>query len=102
MYSPAPFSCSEARQPFCWPGFGILIIEREANGGGSALADVAYISRVKVEPVEGKTRRAHLPAEEEPVLFGVHDEVAEHYGVSPDVEKPHSSTLDYLVAAAGG
>jgi hypothetical protein len=66
------------------------------------LVDVAYISRVKVEPVEGKTRRAHLPAEEEPVLFGVHDEVAEHYGVSPDAEKPHSSTLDYLVAAAGG
>ena len=48
------------------------------------MAYVAYISRVKVEPVEGKTRRAHLPAEEEPVLFGVHDEVAEHYGVSPD------------------
>ena len=57
------------------------------------MADVAYVSRVKVEPVEGKTRRAHLPAEEEPVLFGVHGEVAEHYGVSPDVEKPHSSTL---------
>jgi hypothetical protein len=36
------------------------------------------------------------------VLFGVQDEVAEHYGVSPDEEKPHSSTLDYLVAAAGG
>ena len=66
------------------------------------MADVAYISRVKVEPVEGKTRRAHLPAEEEPVLFGIHDEVAEHYGVSPDAETPHSSTLDYLVAAAGG
>ena len=57
------------------------------------MTDLAYISRVEVEPVEGKTRRAHLPAEEEPVLFGVHGEVAEHYGVSPDVEKPHSSTL---------
>jgi uncharacterized OsmC-like protein len=66
------------------------------------LADVAYVSRVKVEPVEGKTRRAYLPAEEEPVLFGVHSEVAEHYGISPDAEEPHPSTLDYLVAAAGG
>ena len=66
------------------------------------MADVAYISRVKVEPVEGKVRRAHLPAEEEPVFFGVHSEVAEHYGVSPDAEEPHSSTLDYVVAAAGG
>jgi uncharacterized OsmC-like protein len=61
-----------------------------------------YVSRVKVEPVEGKIRRAQIPGKEEPVLFGVHDEVAEHYGVSPDVEEPHPSTLDYLVAAAGG
>jgi len=57
---------------------------------------------VKVEPVEGKIRRAFLPAEEKPVLFGVHSEVAEHYGVEPDVEEPHASTLDYVVAAAGG
>ncbi len=66
------------------------------------MADVAYVSRVKVEPVEGKIRRAHIPAEEKPVLFGVHSEIAEHYGVSPDEEEPHPSTLDYLVAAAGG
>jgi hypothetical protein len=65
-------------------------------------AAVTYVSRIRVEPVEGKIRRAHLPAEEEPVMFGVHSEVAEHYGVSPDVEDPHASTLDYLVAAAGG
>lgn len=71
-------------------------------GGGSGLADIAYVSRVKVESVEGKIRRAHLPALEQPVLFGVHSEVAEHYGVSPDVEEPHPTTLDYLVAAAGG
>jgi hypothetical protein len=66
------------------------------------MAEVKYVSRVKVEPVEGKIRRAHLPAVEEPVMFGVHSEVAEHYGVSPEVEEPHASTLDYVVAAAGG
>ena len=66
------------------------------------MSEVKYTSRVKVEPVEGKIRRAHLPAEEEPILFGVHSEVAEHYGVSPDVEEPYASTLDYLVAATGG
>ena len=65
------------------------------------MAEVKYVSRVKVEPVEGKVRRAYLPAEE-PVLFGVHSEVAEHYGVEPDVEDPHASTLDYVLAAAGG
>ena len=66
------------------------------------VAKATYISRVRVEPVEGKIRRAHLPAVEEPVMFGVHSEIAEHYGVSPEVEEPHASTLDYLVAAAGG
>ncbi len=66
------------------------------------MADVTYVSRVKVEPVGGLLRRAHVPAEEEPVLFGAHDEIAEHYGASPDGVEPHSSTLDYLVAAAGG
>lgn len=66
------------------------------------MAEVKYVSKVKVEPVEGKLRRAQVPAEEEPVFFGVHSEVAEHYGVSPDEEPPHATTLDYLVAAAGG
>jgi uncharacterized OsmC-like protein len=66
------------------------------------MTDVTYVSQVKVEPVEGKIRRAHLPGEDEPVLFGVHSEVADHYGVSPEEEEPHASTLDYVVAAAGG
>ena len=66
------------------------------------MADVAYVSRVKVEPVEGRIRRAQLPTKEEPVFFGVHSEIAEHYGVSPDAEEHHPSTLDYLVAATGG
>jgi hypothetical protein len=66
------------------------------------MAEITYRSQVKVEPVRGFTRRAELPAEEEPVLYGVHSEIAEHYGVSPDKEEPHASTLDHLVAAAGG
>ena len=66
------------------------------------MAEVKYVSRVEVEPVGGKVRRAFLPGEKEPVLFGVHSEVAEHYGVSPEDEEPHASTLDYVVAAAGG
>ncbi|MCH7522890.1 MAG: hypothetical protein IH920_03850 [Chloroflexi bacterium] len=63
---------------------------------------VVYRSRVRVEPVEGPLRRAYLPAEQEPVLFGVHSEVAEHYGVDMKAHEPHATTLDYLVAAAAG
>ena len=66
------------------------------------MSEVKYVSKVKLEPVKGKVRRAYVPGEEEPVLFGVHGEVAEHYGVAPEAEEPHASTLDYVVAAAGG
>jgi hypothetical protein len=52
--------------------------------------------------VKGPLRRAYLPAEQEPVLFGVHSEVAEHYGVDMKAHEPHATTLDYLVAAAAG
>lgn len=66
------------------------------------MADVAYTSRVTIERVRGPLRRAHLPAEEHPVLFGVHGAVAEHYGVDIKDHAPHATTLDYVVAAAGG
>jgi len=64
--------------------------------------EAVYTSRVRIERVEGPLRRAHLPAEGEPVLFGVHSEIAEHYGVDPDVHEPHAATIDYVVAAAAG
>ncbi len=63
---------------------------------------VAYRSKVRVERVKGPLRRAYLPAEAQPVLFGVHSEVAQHYGVDPAVHAPHAATLDYIVAAAAG
>jgi uncharacterized OsmC-like protein len=66
------------------------------------VSELAYISRIRVEPLEGKIRRAYLPVQQEPVLFGVHSEVAEHYGLSPEQVEPYDTTLDYLVAATGG
>ncbi len=66
------------------------------------MANVTYVSRVRVERVKGSLRRAYLPAETEPVLFSVHDEVAEHYGRKPGDFQPHATTLDYVVAAAAG
>jgi hypothetical protein len=49
-----------------------------------------------------KSDRAYLPQEAEPVWFGVHSEIAENYGVTPDISEPHATTLDYVVAAAAG
>lgn len=65
--------------------------------------NVAYLSKVRIERLSGPDRLAYLPAEREPVHFGVHGEVAEHYGVAADqLPDPHATTLDYVVAAAGG
>lgn len=66
------------------------------------VSEVKYVSKVRIERERGPLRFAHLPAESEPVAFGVHGAVAEHYGVSPEVAEPHATTLDYVVAAAGG
>jgi len=63
---------------------------------------VVYVSKVRIERVKGPLRRAYLPAREQPIHFGVHSEVAEHYGVDMQVHQPHATTLDYLVAAAAG
>ncbi len=66
------------------------------------MAEVTYVSHVKIERKVGPLRLAYLPAESEPVRFGVHGAVAKHYGISPDVSEPHATTLDYVVAATGG
>lgn len=66
------------------------------------MADVVYTSKVEIVRERGPLRSAHLPAEDTPVPFGVHGAVAEHYGVRPEDHPPHATTLDYVVAAAGG
>ena len=64
--------------------------------------DVVYRSKVRVVRVKGPVRRAYLPAESVPVIFGVHGAVAEHYKVPPGAYDEHATTLDYIVAAAAG
>lgn len=66
------------------------------------MSDVAYTSKVRIERVKGPLRRAYLPVEPDPTLFGVHSEVAEHYGVDQNIHEPHATTLDYVVASTGG
>jgi uncharacterized OsmC-like protein len=66
------------------------------------MGEVTYVSRVRIERLRGPLRHAYLPAEAEPVAFGVHDAIAEHYGVPPGGETERATTLDYVVAAAAG
>lgn len=66
------------------------------------MGDVVYTSRVRIERIKGPLRRAEVPGAAEPVFFGVHDEVADHYGVPRGSDVERATTLDYVVAAAGG
>ncbi|TWT09345.1 hypothetical protein [Planomicrobium sp. CPCC 101079] len=47
-----------------------------------------------------KVREAYIGDFPDPVVYGVHSGVREFYGV--DTEVQHPSTLDHIVAAAGG
>lgn len=65
------------------------------------MPETVYESRVRIEKLEGSHRLAYIsPFEDEPLEFGVHSEIAEHYD-SPSAE-PLPTTLDHVVAAAGG
>lgn len=64
--------------------------------------EVVYTSHVRIERIAGPLRKAFLPVEGSPIFFSVHTEVAQHYGVDLTVVEAHATTLDYVVAAAGG
>ena len=66
------------------------------------MSDVAYKSEIRIERVKGPIRRAYLPGEKEPIVFGVHGAIAEHYKVPPDAFEPRAATLDYVIAATAG
>lgn len=66
------------------------------------MGNVVYWSEARVERVKGPLRRAFLPGEKEPVAFGVHGAIAEHYGRAPGTFDPHATTIDYVVAATAG
>ncbi|HTT71206.1 MAG TPA: hypothetical protein VMG32_08270 [Anaeromyxobacteraceae bacterium] len=66
------------------------------------MSNIVYHSHVIIERQAGSLRKAYLPAESEPVVFGSHGAIAAHYGRTPGSFEPHATTLDYLVAATGG
>jgi hypothetical protein len=66
------------------------------------MAHVVYTSKVRVVRRAGPLREAWIPPSGRSITFGVHSEVAEHYGLSPQDSPPETTTLDYVVAAAAG
>ena len=66
------------------------------------MGEVAYVSEVWIEREGGPVRRGHLPAEDEPVIYGAHGAVREHYGYPEGAYPDHATTLDHVVGAAAG
>lgn len=64
------------------------------------MGSVVYTSRVRIEKKDGANRNAWVPGHDGPVKLGVHGAIAEHYDAPSDEE--HTTTLDYVVAAAAG
>ena len=67
------------------------------------MAEVAYVSRVRIERKVGPLRVAYLPGEPQSVVFSVHGAIAEHYKIDPaTLTESHASTIDYVIAATAG
>jgi hypothetical protein len=67
------------------------------------VAEVAYVSKVRIERKVGPIRMAYLPGESQPVVFSVHGAIAAHYKVDPaKLTESHASTIDYVIAATAG
>jgi len=66
------------------------------------MGDVVYRGRVTIQREKPPIRRATMHCSGEEVLFGVPEEVGEHYGFAAGSVELHAGTLDYIVAAAGG
>jgi hypothetical protein len=64
------------------------------------MTESLYSSRVRIRKLEGPHRLAWIEPFEEPIEFGVHGPIAEFYGAA--TAEPIPTTLDYVVAAAGG
>jgi hypothetical protein len=58
------------------------------------------LTKITITQEERPNRSAYIHPFEDPVLYGVHGGVKQFYGIEPKEERP--STLDHIVAAAGG
>ena len=67
------------------------------------MSDIVYISKSRIERLEGPLRIAYLPGESQPVVYSVHGAIAEHYKIDPEkLKESHASTIDYVISATAG
>ena len=59
-------------------------------------------AEIRIERIKGPYRRAYLSGTPDPILYGVHSEIVEHYNVDPNLHNPHATALDHVIAATAG
>lgn len=64
------------------------------------MADVVYVSKVRIEPIRGPIRHGYLGEVKEPVVYGMQGSLRDWYKASAD-EPDTASTLDHIVGAVG-
>lgn len=65
------------------------------------MSEPVALTNIRIVQQEPPTRLAYIDGfEETPLTFGTHGGVQQFYGYTPKVPQP--STLDHIVAAAGG
>ncbi len=64
------------------------------------MTEPLYLSRVRIQKLEGAHRLAWIEPFQDPLEFGVHGPIAEFYGRA--TAEPIPTTLDHVVAATGG
>ena len=64
------------------------------------MREIVHTSRMKIYQQERPNRRVALEGFDEPILFGVHSNIAAFYGIQPKEQRP--ATLDHMIAAVGG
>jgi uncharacterized OsmC-like protein len=62
----------------------------------------SYLGSVRIEQVAGPDRLGFLAGDSEPVVYGVHDEIAEHYKFDLARIQPRASTIDHIIGATAG
>src|ERR1700730_1721389 len=93
----------EKRKFFVSRAVEVLACLRSNAAGRSAMSEVVYVSKIRIERKDGPLRIAHLPGESQPVIFSVHGAIAKHYKVDPaKIGESHAATLDYVIASTAG
>jgi len=64
------------------------------------MGELVHTSHIRIIQDKRPNRRAYVEDFEEPLVFGVHSNIAHFYQMTPEEE--HPATLDHIIAGVAG